>query len=66
MSGLAAAVVEGGVVHFGAGSGGTFFVRIAPAPDRDRAVVVASNIGEAGAATREAVDSLMAPAPRPR
>lgn len=46
-----------GVVHYGAGSGGTFFVRIVIVPALDTAIVVASNSGEAGAATREVVDS---------
>ena len=50
------------VVHYGAGSGGTFFVRILIAPSLDTAVVVASNSGDAGAATREVIDSLLAAA----
>lgn len=50
-----------GTVHYGAGSGGTFFVRIAIAPEHDAAVVVASNSGNAGAATREVIDTLLAP-----
>ncbi|HVG06554.1 MAG TPA: serine hydrolase domain-containing protein [Thermoanaerobaculia bacterium] len=49
-----------GVLHYGAGSGGTFFVRIAIAPEHDVAVAVASNSGEAAAATREAMESLLA------
>ena len=49
-----------GVLHYGAGSGGTFFVRIAIAPEHDRAVAVASNSGEAAAATREVIESLLA------
>lgn len=49
-----------GVVHYGAGSGGTFFVRIFIVPDRDTAIVAASNSGEAAAATREVIDSLLA------
>lgn len=49
-----------GVLHYGAGSGGTFFVRIAIAPEHDIAVAVASNSGEAAAATREAIESLLA------
>lgn len=48
-----------GVVHFGSGSGGTFFVRIALAPDRDRAVVVASNSGGAASASSEVVEALL-------
>ncbi len=48
-----------GVVHFGSGSGGTFFVRIVIAPSRDVAIVVASNAGEAGEATREVVDAVL-------
>jgi CubicO group peptidase (beta-lactamase class C family) len=42
-----------GVIHFGAGSGGWFFVRIQILPEHDAAVVLASNSGDAGAATRE-------------
>lgn len=42
-----------GVTHFGAGSGGWFFVRIVLLPERDAAVVLASNSGDAGSATRE-------------
>jgi CubicO group peptidase (beta-lactamase class C family) len=42
-----------GVIHFGAGSGGWFFVRIVIVPERDAAVVIASNSGDAGPATRE-------------
>jgi len=49
-----------GVLHYGSGSGGTFFVRIAIAPEHDAAVVVASNSGEAAAATREVIESLLA------
>lgn len=49
-----------GVVHYGAGSGGTFFVRIFIVPDLDTAIVVASNSGEAAAATREVIDTLLA------
>ena len=49
-----------GVVHFGAGSGGTFFVRITVVPDRDLAGVVAANSGEAGPATREVIDAVLA------
>jgi len=49
-----------GVLHYGAGSGGAFFVRIAIAPEHDVAVVVAANSGEAAAATREVVESLLA------
>lgn len=53
-----------GTVHYGSGSGGTFFVRIVIVPDQDVAVVVASNSGEAAAATREVVNALLAdPAP---
>jgi CubicO group peptidase (beta-lactamase class C family) len=48
-----------GVVHYGAGSGGTFFVRIVIVPDLDVAIVVASNSGEASAATRDVIDSLL-------
>ncbi len=42
-----------GLTHFGAGSGGWFFVRIVVLPERDAAVVVASNSGDAGPATRK-------------
>jgi CubicO group peptidase (beta-lactamase class C family) len=48
-----------GTVHFGSGSGGTFFVRIAIVPGRDVAVVVASNSGEAAEATREVIEALL-------
>jgi CubicO group peptidase (beta-lactamase class C family) len=49
-----------GTLHYGAGSGGTFFVRIAIAPEHDVAVAVASNSGEAAAATKEVIESLLA------
>ncbi|MBA2564968.1 MAG: beta-lactamase family protein [Gemmatimonadetes bacterium] len=49
-----------GIVHYGAGSGGTFFVRITIVPDRDLAIVVASNSGEAAAATKEVISTLLA------
>lgn len=55
-----------GVLHYGAGSGGTFFVRIAIAPEQDVAVAVASNSGEAAAATREVIESLLGSAVRNR
>jgi CubicO group peptidase (beta-lactamase class C family) len=42
-----------GVTHFGAGSGGWFFVRILVLPERNAAVVVASNSGDAAPAIRE-------------
>jgi CubicO group peptidase (beta-lactamase class C family) len=42
-----------GVTHFGAGSGGWFFVRIVIVPQHDAAVVMASNSGDAGRATRD-------------
>jgi CubicO group peptidase (beta-lactamase class C family) len=48
-----------GVVHYGAGSGGTFFVRIIIVPDLDAAIVVASNSGDAAAATRHVLDRLL-------
>ena len=48
-----------GTVHFGSGSGGTFFVRIVIVPGRDLAVVVASNSGEAADATRDVVEALL-------
>jgi CubicO group peptidase (beta-lactamase class C family) len=42
-----------GVMHFGAGSGGWFFVRIIIVPEHDAAVVAASNSGQAAEATNE-------------
>ena len=48
-----------GTLHYGSGSGGTFFVRIAIAPEHDVAAVVASNSGEAAAATKEAIETLI-------
>jgi CubicO group peptidase (beta-lactamase class C family) len=42
-----------GETHFGAGSGGWFFVQIVILPEHDAAVVIASNSGDAAAATRE-------------
>lgn len=39
-----------GAIHFGAGSGGWFFVRIVIVPEHDAAVVIASNSGDAGPA----------------
>lgn len=42
-----------GVTHFGAGSGGWFFARIVILPVHDAAIVIASNSGDAGRATRE-------------
>ena len=48
-----------GTVHYGAGSGGTFFVRILLVPDRDIAIVVASNSGDAVAASRSVADTLL-------
>ena len=47
-----------GTVHYGAGSGGTFFVRILIVPDDNVAIVVASNSGDAAAATRSVADTL--------
>jgi CubicO group peptidase (beta-lactamase class C family) len=47
------------VMHYGAGSGGTFFVRIVIVPDRDAAIVVASNSGDAAAATRHVLERLL-------
>src|SRR5687767_1943160 len=41
------------VTHFGAGSGGWFFVRIVIVPEHDAAVVAASNSGQAADATSE-------------
>jgi CubicO group peptidase (beta-lactamase class C family) len=48
-----------GVTHFGAGSGGWFFVRIQIVPESDVAVVAASNSGQAGDATKELVTELL-------
>jgi CubicO group peptidase (beta-lactamase class C family) len=48
-----------GTVHYGAGSGGTFFVRILIVPDFDVAIVVASNSGDAAAATRGVLDRIL-------
>ena len=42
-----------GLTHFGAGSGGWFFVRIVILPEHDASVVIASNSGDAGRATWE-------------
>jgi CubicO group peptidase (beta-lactamase class C family) len=42
-----------GVMHFGAGSGGWFFVRIVIVPEHDGAIVIASNSGDANPAIRE-------------
>ena len=42
-----------GLTHFGAGSGGWFFVRIVILPEHDATVVIASNSGDAGRATQE-------------
>lgn len=51
-----------GIVHYGSGSGGTFFVRITIVPALDTAIVVASNSGDASAASREVTNSLLAEA----
>ncbi len=48
-----------GVVHFGAGSGGWFFVQIIIVPEHDAAVVAASNSGQAAAATNELYRELL-------
>jgi len=48
-----------GVTHFGAGSGGWFFVRIEIVPEHDAAVVAASNSGQAAAATKELCTDLV-------
>jgi CubicO group peptidase (beta-lactamase class C family) len=48
-----------GSVHYGAGSGGTFFVRIMIVPQANVAIVVAANSGDAGAATREVVETIL-------
>jgi CubicO group peptidase (beta-lactamase class C family) len=48
-----------GTVHFGAGSGGWFFVRILILPEHDAAVVSASNTGLDADATRELSNDLL-------
>jgi hypothetical protein len=48
-----------GVTHFGAGSGGWFFVQIKIVPDYDVAVVAASNSGQAAEATKELIAELL-------
>jgi len=48
-----------GTVHYGAGSGGTFFTRILIVPQLNAAIVVASNSGDAAAATREVLDAVL-------
>jgi CubicO group peptidase (beta-lactamase class C family) len=48
-----------GIMHFGSGSGGWFFVRIVIVPEHDAAVVAASNSGLAGDATREVWKELL-------
>jgi CubicO group peptidase (beta-lactamase class C family) len=48
-----------GRVHYGAGSGGTFFTRILIVPELDVAIVAASNSGDAAAATRDVVDTVL-------
>lgn len=48
-----------GVTHFGAGSGGWFFVRIVIVPEHDAAVVAASNSGQAAEATKELYAELL-------
>jgi CubicO group peptidase (beta-lactamase class C family) len=48
-----------GVVHFGAGSGGWFFVQIIIVPQHDAAVVAASNSGQAAQATTELYRELL-------
>jgi CubicO group peptidase (beta-lactamase class C family) len=49
---------ELGSIHFGAGSGGSYFVRIEIIPSRDFAVVVAANSGGAGKATSNTIAML--------
>ncbi|HEX8169042.1 MAG TPA: serine hydrolase domain-containing protein [Thermoanaerobaculia bacterium] len=48
-----------GLVHYGAGSGGTFFVRMLIVPGDDIALVAASNSGDAAPATRQLFDDLL-------
>jgi CubicO group peptidase (beta-lactamase class C family) len=49
-----------GAIHFGAGSGGWYFARVMIAPAGDVAAVAAANSGDAGAATRELCEELLA------
>lgn len=49
---------ELGSIHFGAGSGGSFFVRIEIIPSRDFAVVVAANSGDGGKTTADTIAML--------
>lgn len=51
--------IRWGVTHFGAGSGGWFFVRIVIVPEHDAAVVAASNSGQAADATKELCTELL-------
>jgi hypothetical protein len=46
-------------MHFGAGSGGWFFVRIVIVPEHDAAVVAASNSGQAADATNDLYRELL-------
>ena len=48
-----------GLMHFGAGSGGWFFVQMVIVPELNAAVVVASNSGQAAAATNELYAELL-------
>jgi CubicO group peptidase (beta-lactamase class C family) len=48
-----------GKIHYTAGSGGTFFVRIIVIPQSNVAIVVASNSGSAGNATRDVIDAVL-------
>jgi CubicO group peptidase (beta-lactamase class C family) len=48
-----------GKIHYTAGSGGTFFVRMVVIPQSNVAIVVASNSGSAGKATREFIDAVL-------
>jgi CubicO group peptidase (beta-lactamase class C family) len=47
-----------GVVHYGAGSGGTFFVRIWIAPETNIAIVTATNAGTGADATKQIIEQL--------
>ncbi len=49
---------EFGVIHFGAGSGGTFFARIWICPTLNLAIVTMTNSGSGGDATKTAIDRL--------
>jgi hypothetical protein len=47
-----------GEMHFGAGSGGRYFARVALLPKVDLAIVVLANSGDAAKATRDVIERL--------